>query len=198
MNGNEDGDGARTGTETAARVEASEGAKYGNGDGSGNGAGTGTGTGVETRECRQDENGDGSGDENESSSGDGNGDEDGHGDGNEDGIGEGGRVAKKRKNAPKHCRRNQARLSRTHHYLGNQGVPLAGTRQLCSQGLVPMHAHCTERVTGSEGREGSNGVRRGIEAGGGNGEGNGGGGGNGDGAGAGRVTGTEVEANEGT
>ena len=57
-------------------------------------------------------------------------------------------------------------------------MTLAGTRQLRSQGSVSVHAHCTEGVTGSEGREGANGV--GIEVGGGNGDGNGVGVGNGD------------------
>ena len=52
---------------------------------------------------------------------------------------------------------------------------------------MSVHVHRTERVTGSEGREGANGV------GGGNGDGNGDVNGDGDGAGA----GTGVEANEG-
>ena len=61
----------------------------------------------------------------------------------------------------------QALLFRTRHHLCRQGVALAGTRQLCSQGPVSVHAHCTEGVTGFEGREGANGV------GGGNNDGNG-------------------------
>ena len=57
---------------------------------------------------------------------------------------------------------------------------LAGTRQLRLQGPVSVHAHCSERVTGSEGREGANG---GV---------------NGDSYGDGAGTRTGVEANEGT
>ena len=64
--------------------------------------------------------------------------------------------------AHKNCRRDQALSFRMRHHLGRQGVALAGTRQLRSQGLVPVHAHRTEGVTGSEGREGPNGV--GVEA----------------------------------
>ena len=86
---------------------------------------------------------------NESSSGDGNGDEDG----NEDVIGEGGGEAKKRKKPHKNCRRDQALLFRTRHHLCRQGVALAGTRQLPSQGLLSVHAYRTERLTRSEGRE---------------------------------------------
>ena len=56
-----------------------------------------------------------------------------------------------------------------------------GTRTLRSQGLVPIHAHRTEGVTGSEEREGSNGVGSGIGVGGGNGDGNGSGAGTGTG-----------------
>ena len=74
---------------------------------------------------------------------------------------------------------------------------LAGTRQLRSQGLVPVHAHRTEGVTGSEEREGANGLGGGIGVRGGIGDGNGGGGGNGDGDGAGTETETGVGANEG-
>ena len=143
-----------------------EGAKYGNGDGSKNRAGTGTGTatgtGVETRGRSQDGNGDGSGDRNESSFGDENGDEDRNGDGSEGGIGEGGGEVKKRKKPYKNCRRNQVLLFRTRYHLGRQRVVLAGTRQLRSQGLVPVHAHRTEGVTGSERQKGSNGVGSGI------------------------------------
>ena len=74
---------------------------------------------------------------------------------------------------------------------------LAGTRQLRSQGLVPVHAHRTEGATGSERREGANGVVGGIQVGGGNGDGNRVGGGNRDRDGAGTGTGTGVEVNEG-
>ena len=144
---------------------------------------------METRGRRQDGNGDGSGDGNESSSRDGNGDEDGNGGGNEDGIGEGGGEATKRNKPHKNCRRDQALSFRTRHHLCRQEVALAGTRQLRSQGPVPVHAHRTEGVTGFEGREGANGVEGGVGVGGGNGDSNG----DGDGAG----TGTEVEANEG-
>ena len=90
---------------------------------------------------------------------------------------------KKRKKPHKNCRRNQSLLFRTRHHLGRQGVALAGTRQLRSQGLVPVHAHRTKGVTGSERQEGSNGVGSGIRV----------GGENWDGAG----TGKGVEANEG-
>ena len=79
--------------------------------------------------------------------------------------------------------------------LCRQGVALASTRQLHSQGPMSVQARRTEGVTGSGGREGVNGV--GGRIGGGNGDGNGIGGGdvNGDGDGAG--TGTGVEVNEG-
>ena len=73
----------------------------------------------------------------------------------------------------------QARLVRTRHHLCRQGVALASTRQLLSQGPVSVQAHCTEGVTGSEGQEGANGVGGGIGVGGGNGDGNGVGSGNG-------------------
>ena len=97
----------------------------------------------------------------------------------------------------------QALSFRTRHHLCRQGVALASTRQLRSQGPVSVQAHCTERVTGSEGQEGANGIVGGIGVGGGNVDGNRVGGGNGDvtghrdrdGAGAG--TGTGVEVNEG-
>ena len=62
----------------------------------------------------------------------------------------------------------QALLFRTRHHLCKQGVAFAGTRQLRSQGPVYVHAHRTEGVTGSEGREGANGVGGGIGVGGGN------------------------------
>ena len=91
----------------------------------------------------------------------------------------------------------QALSFRTRHHLCRQGVALASTRQLRSQGPVSVQAHCTEGVTGSEGQEGANGVGGGIEVGGGNGDGNGVGGGNGDGVGAGARTGTGVKMNEG-
>ena len=92
----------------------------------------------------------------------------------------------------------QALSFRTRHHLCRQGVALASTRQLRSQGPVFAQAHRTEGVTGSEGQEGENGVGRGIGVGGGNGDGNGVGGGNGDGDGArgGTGTGTGVEVNE--
>ena len=139
-----------------------ERAKDGNGDGSGDGAGTGTGMGVETQGRPQDENGDGSGDGNENSSGDGN------RDGNEDGTGEGGGEAGKCKRPHKSCRRDQALLFRTRHHLCRQEVALAGAPQLRSEELVPIHAHRTEGVTASKGRERSNVVGSGIGIGGGN------------------------------
>ena len=133
-------------------MEANEEAQDGSGDGSGDRVGTGTGTGteVEIRGQTQDGDGDGSGNGNESSSGDGNEDEDGNGDGNEDGIEERGGKAKKRKKPQKSCRRDQALSFRSRHHLCRQGVALAGTRQLRSQGPVPVHAHRTEGGTGSE------------------------------------------------
>ena len=101
------------------------------------------------------------------------------------------------------CRHDQALLFCTCHYLCTQRRALAGTQKLCSQGLVPVHTHRTEGVTGSEGRERKNGVGGGIGVGGENGDGNGGGDGDGDGdgdddeAGTGTGTATGVEANEG-
>ena len=87
---------------------------------------------------------------------------------------------------------------RTRHHLCRQGVALASTRQLRSQGPVSVQAYRTEEVTGSEGREGANGVGGGIGVGGGNGDGNGVGSGNGDvnGIGDGDGAGTRVEVNE--
>ena len=77
----------------------------------------------------------------------------------------------------------QALSFRTRHHLCRQGVALASTRQLRSQGPVSVRAHRTEGVTGSEGQEGANVVGGGIGVGGGdgggNGDGNGVGGGNG-------------------
>ena len=73
-----------------------------------------------------------------------------------------------------------------------------GTRQLRSQGPLPVHAHRTEGATRSEGRKRANGggigVRGGIGDGngGGNGDGNGGGNVNGDRDGAGTGTGVET------
>ena len=141
--------------------------------------------------------GTGTGTEFESSFGNGNEDEYGNGDGNEDGIGEGRGGVRKRKKPYKNCRRDQALLFRTRHHLYRQRVALAGTRQLRSQGLVPIHAHRSEGVTGSERRKGANGVEGGIGVGGGNGDGNGVGGGNGNRDGGVTGTGTGVEANEG-
>ena len=95
----------------------------------------------------------------------------------------------------------QALSFRTRHHLCRQGVALASTQKLRSQGPVSVQAHRTEGVTGSEGQEGANRVGGGIGVGGGNGDGNGVGGGNGDvngyGDGAGAGTGTGVEVNEG-
>ena len=89
----------------------------------------------------------------------------------------------------------QALSFRTCHHLCRQGVALANTRQLRSQGPVSIHAHRTEGVTGSGGREETNGVGDRTGVGGGNGDGNGVGGGNrdvngyGDGDGTGARTG---------
>ena len=46
----------------------------------------------------------------------------------------------------------------TCHHLCKQGVVLAGTRQLRSQGPVSVHAYCTDEVSRSEGRERANGI----------------------------------------
>ena len=66
---------------------------------------------------------------------------------------------------------------------------------------MPVHAHRTEGVTGSEGREGATRVGGGIGVVGGNGDGSGVGGGKGDvksdGEGDGAGTGTGMEANKG-
>ena len=122
-----------------------------------------TGMGVKTRGQTQHRNGNGSGDANESSSGDGNRDDNGNGDGNEDAVGEGEGEAKKRMKPHGNCRRDQALSFCTRHYLCRQGVALASTRQLRSQGSAPVQAHCTEGVTRFEGREGANRVGGGIE-----------------------------------
>ena len=79
---------------------------------------------------------------------------------------------KKRKKPHENCRRDQALSFRMRHHLCRQGVALAGTRQLRSEGSMPVHAHRTEGVTGSKGREEANWV--GVE--GGNGDEDGGGG----------------------
>ena len=89
----------------------------------------------------------------------------------------------------------QALSFRTRHHLCRQGVALASTRQPHSQGPASVQAHRTGGGTGSEGREGANGVGGGIGVGGGNGDGNGDVNGHGDGDGAG--TGKGVEVNEG-
>ena len=95
----------------------------------------------------------------------------------------------------------QALSFRTRHHLCRQGVALASTQQLRSQGLVSVQAHHTVGVTGFEGQEGANGVGGGIGVGGGDGDGNGVGGRNGDvnghGDGDGAGAGTGVEVNEG-
>ena len=91
----------------------------------------------------------------------------------------------------------QALSFRTRHHLCRQGVALASTRQIRSQGPASVQAHRTGGVTGSEGQEGANGVGGGIGVGGGNGDGNGDVNGHGDGDGAGTGTGTRVEVNEG-
>ena len=81
----------------------------------------------------------------------------------------------------------QALSFRTRHHLCSQGVALASTRRLHSQGPASVQAHRTGGLTGSEGQEGANGVGGGI------GVGDGDGHGHGDGA----VAGTGVEVNEG-
>ena len=88
----------------------------------------------------------------------------------------------------------QAILFRTRHHLFREGVALASTRQLRSQGPVSGQAHRTEEITLSGGQEGGNGVGDGVGVEGGNGDGNRVGGGirdgDGDGDGAGVGTGT--------
>ena len=59
----------------------------------------------------------------------------------------------------------QALSSRMRHHLCRQGVALAGTRQLHSQGPASVQAHRTGGVTGSEGQEGANGSGAGLESG---------------------------------
>ena len=50
-------------------------------------------------------------------------------------------------------------------HLCRQGVALASTQQLRSQGPVSVQVHRTGGVTGSEGQEGANGVGAGLESG---------------------------------
>ena len=153
------------------------------------GVGTETGTEVETCREKQGGNGDGRRYGNESSIGDGS------GDGNEDGIYEGEGEAKKRKKPHMTCRRDQALSFPTHQAL-------ASTRQLRSQGQVPVQAHSTKGVSESEGRSGANAGGGGIRVEVGNRDGNGVGDGNGDGNVAGDEDGTGrrtgVEATKGT
>ena len=59
----------------------------------------------------------------------------------------------------------QALSFRTRRHLCRQRVAFASTRQLHSQGPVSVHAHRTEEVTESEGREGANGSETGSESG---------------------------------
>ena len=80
-----------------------------------------------------------------------------------------------------------------HHHLSRQKVALTGTRQLRSQSPVSVHTHFTEGVTRSEGREGANGARNGVEGGNGNGDG----GGAGTGMGTRTGTGTRTETGTG-
>ena len=85
---------------------------------------------------------------------------------------------------------------RTRHHLFRQRVARAGTRQLCSQGLVSIHAHRTEGVAGSEGRERESGSGGGGGIGDGGGTWNGNGDVNGDGDGDGLETETGLGASE--
>ena len=73
-----------------------------------------------------------------------------------------------------------------------QGMALAGTLQLRSQGPVCVHTHRIEGVTGCEGREDADGNGDGKRLGGGNKDVNN------DGEGDGAGTRTAVKANEGT
>ena len=79
----------------------------------------------------------------------------------------------------------QALSFRTRHHLCRQGVELASTRRLHSQGPASVQAHRTGGVTGSEGQEGANGVGGGIGVRGGDRDGNGDVNSHGDGDGAG-------------
>ena len=53
----------------------------------------------------------------------------------------------------------------TRRHLCRQGVVLAGTQQLRSQGTVPVHALCTEGVSRPEERERANGDGNGVGSG---------------------------------
>ena len=86
---------------------------------------------------------DGSGDGNESRSRHLNEEKDGNEDGNEDGNREGGREENERKKPHKACRRDQPFSFRTRNDFCRQGVALAGTRQVCLQGPVSVHAYRT-------------------------------------------------------
>ena len=77
----------------------------------------------------------------------GNGDEDGNEDEKEDEIGESGREAKKGKKPHTNCRHDQAPYSVRIIISADRGWR---TRQLRSQGPVPVHTHRTEEVTGSK------------------------------------------------
>ena len=59
----------------------------------------------------------------------------------------------------------QALSFRTRHHLCRQEVALVGTRQFRLQGPLSVHAHCTEAITGSEGRKGANVAGGGTETG---------------------------------
>ena len=79
----------------------------------------------------------------------------------------------------------QALSFRTRHHLCRQGLALAGTQQLRSIDTVPLHVHCTEGITRSEGLEGARGGGNGIRVGNGDGDGHG--------AGSGAKTETRME-----
>ena len=79
--------------------------------------------------------------------------------------------AKKRIKPSKNCRRDSGTFIPHASSSLQTGGSTAGTRQLRSQGLVPVHAHRTEGLTGSVGREGANGVGGGIGGGAGSAEG---------------------------
>ena len=59
----------------------------------------------------------------------------------------------------------QALLFRTRHHICRQGVALASTRQLRSQGPVSVQAHRTEGVTGPRDTKERTGSGAGLEAG---------------------------------
>ena len=106
-------------------------------------------------------------------------------------------TAEERRRSARHYTRGLDAIKHFHsarHHLCRQGVTLAGTRPLHSQGPGAVHVHRTEEVTGSEGRREANGVGGVIGVGGGNGDVNS----DGDGDGVGAVKRAGMDAKEGT